>query len=311
MATVTVNKLDKQNDESEFEIETLDDIQSGGASTASTGTPNLSVPLNNNSIKVNSLEKENDTPNKSEKMQTNPISSTSNKPASAQESVKANAPMSEPKRDEEDESEFPAEENEDKETPVNTPKSSESKLQSTQEADKELVNNLESAQKNNVTPELNTTQLNTEQINTAQKTKKKVKKVKKVGATKKKVVAQQQTATPINNDVQPHVEFGNERGTMTIKYASAKTTVPLYSSAKSSHLDLASIKSAFDTEYDAIKAMTTEQVTELRHEMQNTEFSELGSEALIHGLLSLIDDHDTKKLTLKMMLARGLLKVKA
>ena len=298
MSTVTVNKLDK-NDESEFEIETLDDIQSGGASTASTGTPNLSVPLNNNSIKVNSLERENSSPNMSEKVASEPLSST--KPSSMQESVKPNTPMSEPKSDEEDESEFPEEGNEAKEATVNKPKSSESTLQSTQEEDKELVNNLESAQKTNVIPEVNTTQ----------KTKKKVKKVKKVGATKKKVVAAQQISTPINNDVQPHVEFGNERGTMTIKYASAKTTVPLYSNAKSSHLDLASIKAAFDTEYDTVKAMTAEQVTELRHEMQNTEFSDIGSDALIHGLLSLIDDHDTKKLTLKMMLVRGLLKVKA
>jgi hypothetical protein len=98
---------------------------------------------------------------------------------------------------------------------------------------------------------------------------------------------------------------------MTIKYASAKTTVPLYSTAKTSHLDLAGLKAAFETEYDTVKGMNTDQLTELRHEMQNTEFTELGSDALIHGLLSLIDDHDTKKLTLKMMLVRGLLKVKA
>lgn len=299
MSTFTVNKLDKQNDESEFEIETLDDVQSGGASTSSTGTPNLSVPLNNNSIKVNNLEKGNANLTTPEKTSSEPIPST--KVSSIQESGKPNTPMSNTKPTEEYESEFPAEENEVKDTTtINTPKSSILKSQSTQEEDKKLVNNLESVQKNNAIPEVNTTQ----------KTKKKVKKVKKVGATKKKVVAQQQMAMPINNDIKPHVEFGNERGTMTIKYASAKTTVPLYSNAKASHLDLASIKAAFDTEYDTVKAMTTEQVTELRHEMLNTEFSELGSEALIHGLLSLIDDHDMKKLTLKMMLVRGLLKVK-
>ena len=303
MATVTVNKLDKQNDESEFEIETLDDISSmtGGASTESSVTPNLSVPLNNNSIKVNSLEKENANPNKSEKVPSTPMSSI--KPTSIQESAKPNTPVSSAKPDEEAESEFPGEENAEKEANeanTHTHKSSVSKSQSTQEEDKELAGNLESMQKLNTTPEVNTTQ----------KTKKKVKKVKKVGATKKKVVAPQIPSTVANNNVQPHVEFGNERGTMTIKYASAKTTVPLYSSAKASHLDLASIKSAFDTEYDTVRTMTADQVTELRHEMQNTEFTELGSEALIHGLLSLIDDHDTKKLTLKMMLARGLLKVK-
>lgn len=306
MSTVTVNKLDKQNDESEFEIETLDDISSmtGGASTESSVTPNLSVPLNNNSIKVNSLEKENANPNKSEKVQSATITST--KPSSIQESAKPNTPVSSAKPDEEAESEFPGEENAEKEANednTHTPKSSVSKSQSTQEEDKELAVNLESMQKinSNSTPEVNTTQ----------KTKKKVKKVKKVGATKKKVVAPQIPSTVANNNVQPHVEFGNERGTMTIKYASAKTTVPLYSSAKASHLDLASIKAAFDTEYDTVKAMTADQLTELRHEMQNTEFTELGSEALMHGLLSLIDDHDTKKLTLKMMLVRGLLKVKA
>jgi hypothetical protein len=307
MSTVTVNKLDKQNDESEFEIETLDDISSmtGGASTVSSVTPNLSVPLNNNSIKVNSLEKENANPIKSEKVQSATITST--KPSSIQESAKSNTPVSSAKPDEEDESEFPVEENAEKEANeanTHTPKSSMSKSQSIQEEDKELAGNLESMQKLNSTPEVNTTQ----------KTKKKVKKVnkvKKVGATKKKVVAPQIPSTVANNNVQPHVEFGNERGTMTIKYASAKTTVPLYSSAKASHLDLAGLKLAFDTEYDTVKAMTADQVTELRHEMQNTEFTELGSEALIHGLLSIIDDHDTKKLTLKMMLARGLLKVKA
>lgn len=304
MSTVTVNKLDKQNDESEFEIETLDDISSmtGGASTTSSVTPNLSVPLNNNSIKVNSLEKENANPNKSEKAQSATITST--KPLSIKESAKPNTPVSSAKPDEEAESEFPGEENaekEDNEVNTHTPKSSVSKSQTIQEEDKELAGNLESMQKLNTTPEGNTTQ----------KTKKKVKKVKKVGATKKKVVAPQIPSTVANNNVQPHVEFGNERGTMTIKYASAKTTVPLYSSAKASHLDLAGIKLAFDTEYDTVKAMTADQVTELRHEMQNTEFTELGSETLIHGLLSIIDDHDTKKLTLKMMLARGLLKIKA
>ena len=292
-ATVTVNKLDKpSNDESEFEIETLDDVQpmNGGAQKPSSNMPNLSVPLNNNSAKVNSLEKTPDiTPNTSEKMPSTPV--TSVKQSSAQESANPNTVTSNSKPDEEDESEFPPEDN--------TPKSNTSK--SIPEEDKELANNLESMQQ-----KPNSTQA----VNTTQKTKKKGKKVKKVGATKKKVVAQQ-PAAPINNNVQPHVEFGNERGTMTIKYASAKTTVPLYSTAKSSHLDLAGLKAAFETEYDTVKAMTADQLTELRHEMQNTEFTELGSEALIHGLLSLIDDHDTKKLTLKMMLVRGLLKVKA
>ena len=163
--------------------------------------------------------------------------------------------------------------------------------------DKELVNNLESIKKTN----------SMQPVNNTQKTKKKGKKVKKVGATKKKQVE----PIPMTNNVQPHVELGNERGTMTIKYSSAKTVVPLYTTTKSSHLDLAGLKTAFDTEYDGVKAMTAEQLTELRHEMQNTDFDSLGSESLIHGLLSLIDDHDTKKLTLKMMLARGLLKVKA
>lgn len=306
MSTVTVNKLDKQNDESEFEIETLDDISSmsGGASTTSSVTPNLSVPLNNNSVTVNSLEKANSSPSMSEKMLSTPMSSI--KPSSMQESAKPITPMSSAKPDEEDESEFPVEDNVEKEANeanINTPKSSVSKSQSIQAEDKELADNLESMQKTNSN--------STPEVNTPQKSKKKVKKVKKVGATKKKVVAPQIPATSTNNNVQPHVEFGNERGTMTIKYASAKTTVPLYSTAKSSHLDLAGIKLAFDTEYDTVKAMTADQLTELRHEMQNTEFTELGSEALMHGLLSLIDDHDTKKLTLKMMLARGLLKVKA
>jgi hypothetical protein len=237
----------------------------------------------------------------SEKMLSTPMSSIkeSSKPNTAMSNIKSNTAMSNIKPDEEEGSEFPQEETEAQN--VNTPKSNISKTLSTQNEDKEFVNNLGSAQKNNATPE----------GNNAQKSKKKVKKVKKVGVTKKKVVAQQMPATSTNNDVKPHVEFGNERGTMTIKYASAKTTVPLYSTAKTSHLDLAGIKLAFDTEYDTVKAMTADQLTELRHEMQNTEFTELGSEALMHGLLSLIDDHDTKKLTLKMMLARGLLKVKA
>lgn len=292
-AAITVNKLDKAStDESEFEIETLDETTSmtGGASTTSSNKPNLSVPLNNNSIKVDSLEKTSNTePSTSEKMPSAPV--TSSKQQSIQESTKPNNPMTNSKPDEEDESEFPPEDN--------TPKNNSAK--SVSEEDKELANNLESMQQ-----KPNSTQ----EVNTAQKTKKKGKKVKKIGATKKKIVAQQ-PATPTNNNVQPHVEFGNERGTMTIKYASAKTTVPLYSTAKASHLDLAGLKAAFETEYDTVKGMSADQLTELRHEMQNTEFTELGSEALIYGLLSLIDDHDTKKLTLKMMLARGLLKVKA
>lgn len=287
-AAITVNKLDKSADESEFEIETLDDTttMTGGAITTSSDKPNLSVPLNNNSIKVNSLEKtSNTTPSMSEKMPS--------QQSSIQESAKPNAPTANSKANEEDESEFPPEDNEE-----HTPKSNTSK--SIPEEDKELVDTLETMQKPN----------SIQEVNTAQKTKKKGKKVKKDGATKKKVVAQQ-PITHINNNVQPHVEFGNERGTMTIKYASAKTTVPLYSTAKTSHLDLAGLRAAFETEYDTVKGMNADQLTELRHEMQNTEFTDIGSEALIHGLLSLIDDHDMKKLTLKMMLARGLLKVKA
>lgn len=296
-SAITVNKLENPSDESEFEIETLDDTttMTGGAATStSSNKPNLSVPLNNNSIKVNSLEKNSNTsPSTSEKMPSAELSS-SVKQTSIQESAKPDAPTSSSKPDEEDESEFPPEKNEE-----NISKSNGAKSTTTTEEDKELSNTLESMQNTNSTQEVTTTQ----------KTKKKGKKVKKVGASKKKVVAQQ-LITPVNN-VQPHVEFGNERGTMTIKYASAKTSVPLYSTAKSSHLDLAELKAAFETEYDTVKGMSKEQLTELRHEMQNTEFTELGSEALIHGLLSIIDDHDTKKLTLKMMLARGLLKVKA
>jgi hypothetical protein len=298
-AAITVNKLDKaSNAESEFEIETLDDTSSmtGGAATPSSNTPNLSVPLNNNSVKVDSLEKTSNTdPSTSEKMPSAPVSSV--KQSSIQESAKTNNQMTSSKPDEEDESEFPPEDTEGNTFKRNT-------STSIPDEDKELANNLESMQQ-----KPNSTQ----EVNTAQKTKKKVKKgknAKKVGATKKKIVAQQ-PATPTNNNVQPHVEFGNERGTMTIKYASAKTTVPLYSTAKTSHLDLAGLKVAFETEYDTVKGMSADQLTELRHEMQNTEFTEIGSEALIHGLLSLIDDHDTKKLTLKMMLARGLLKVNA
>lgn len=296
MTTVTVNKLDTPNDESEFNVETLDDVappMSGGAGTSQSSVkPTLSAPLNNNFNHggVNNLEKINNSPShiSSEKPQSTSISASMSSPISSVKSAspsmqvnnKPNTIMPNNKASlkvTEEESEFPSEEKEKSTSGVKT--------------------------------------------NQPQKTKKKAKKAKKVGATKKKVVAQQQPQQPqqqyispttgANNNVQPHVAFGNERGTMTIKYASAKTTVPLYSTAKTSHLDLLSLKTAFNTEYDAIKGMSTDQLLELRHEMQNTDFTELGSEALIHGLLSLIDDHDIKKLTLKMMLVRGLLKVKA
>lgn len=275
MSTVTVNKLDTQSDESEFAVETLDDVQSGGASSSS--KPNLSVPLNNNS--VNNLEKTN---------------TSSIQQANTPDTKEVNSKQDENISKHEEESEFPPEEQEKIETMPSKD------VDNTE--DKELVTNLESIKNNTVS----TTVAN---INTTQKTKKRTKRgVKKTGVTKKKQVA---PSHPIDSNVQPHVEFGNERGTMTIKYASAKTIVPLYSTAKGTHLDLSELKSVFDTEYETVKGMTSEQVTQLRHEMQNTDFDTLGSDALIHGLLSLIDDHDTKKLTLKMMLARGILKVKA
>jgi len=326
MATITVNKLDKSNDESEFDIETLDDIQTGGAESS---VATLSVPSGNNtSAKLNSLEKVN----------TTVTNTKSNGPLENKNSLKTEPEAME-------ESEFPTE---DESAPVNKNKEDlkSSNMESTKitsdetmasntslkdvsnnESKKEsLPSNKPEEPSSSNKPEEPTDENEPVAVDTSTEsnkptgnnnntqTKKKGKKKKNTGATKKKTVVKAvptEEASPVMNDVQPHVEFGNDRGTMTIKYSSAKHAVPLYTTAKSSHLDLAAIKTAFETEYETVKAMTTEQMTELRRDMQNTEFTELGAEALIHGLLSLIDDHDTKKLTLKMMLARGLLKVKA
>ena len=275
-APIIVNKLDTHDDTSEFTVETLDDVQSGGAPTTSSSKPNLSVPLNNNSIKVNNLEKANSLP-----LNTTPekSQSTAVKMPSTQESDKLSATSDKKNEATEEESEFPPEET-NGQVEVE-PFSKGSMMANVESTDKELVNNLESIKQNNAV----------QPVNNTQKSKKKSKKIKKVGATKKKQVE----PISVTNNVQPHVELGNERGTMTIKYSSAKTVVPLYTTTKSSHLDLAGLKAAFDTEYDVVKTMAAEQLTELRHEMQNTDFDALGSDALIHGILSLIDDHDTKK----------------
>lgn len=276
MSTITVNKLDTQDDSSEFEIETLDDVQSGGA------TPNLSVPSTN--IKDNNQNIQSTTSKLNISMNPNINSTITENNNKENTNPKTNNTSTN----------TTITENNAKETD-NAKDNNKAQIDT---ADTELVSNLSNFK-------------NSQQLDQAQKTKKKGKKMVVKGATKKKIVQRNQSPNVIENNVQPHVEFGNDRGTMTIKYSSAKTTVPLFSTNKSTHLDLANIKSIFEKEYNYVKKMTNAQLSELRNNMQNTEFSDIGAESLIHGVLSLIDDHDIKKLTLKLMLVQGNLKVKS
>jgi hypothetical protein len=307
MSTITVNKIDTNDDASEFDIETLDDIQSGGATDdKQSSVPTLSVPMNTTSTtaneKLNSLQKVNNTsPSATVKTNSNAnANEKANTISTLNANVKANTTANESIKESKDENE--------KNVTVEGNVTSKNTKEEAIEEESEFPAENEEKDENNNNKEPSNKEPNT--IPQPQTKKKGKKKGKAVGLTKKKVVVKPKEEEPVINNVQPHVEFGNDRGTMTIKYSSAKNMVPLYTTAKSSHLDLSAIKMAFETEYETVKAMSTEQMVELRRDMLNTEFTELGSESLIYGLLSLIDDHDTKKLTLKMMLARGILKVK-
>ena len=311
--SVTVNKLDSTDefaDSSEFDIETLDDItsQKGGAST-NNNTAGLSVPSNN----------------------TMPASGNNNKPASNNTmpaSGNNNKPGTNNTMLESGNNNKPGTNNTMLESGNNNKPPSANNLNKLPSMNKPESNTI---QKNNTVPSTNIeepAEVNapiTEEepevtaepiINNVPKTKKAKpaggkKGKKKTGQTKKKMVVAESSTEPLNNDVKPQVEIGNDRGTMTIKYASSKTMTPLYSTGRSNHMDLTPIREAFQASYNTVLNMSNDDLMALRREMLNTEFTELGADSLIHGLLHLLDDHDTKKLTLRMMLARGELKIGA
>lgn len=285
--SVLVNKLDTTTEEemsgaSEFDIETLDDVkpQTGGGSNNGSTTsdsapePALSVPLNNNSNET--AKPPNNTPAPTTSSNANNINKL---PSSNQSNTMNKMPG----------------------TNINN-----------------NINKLPVQNQNNnttVEPANNTVTTTTNQINPVPKTKK-AGKGKKGGLTKQKraPLASTQTSnsnSSINNDVQPQVELGSDRGTMTIKYASSKTMVPLFSTDKSNHLDLSTLRDAFQSSYKTVTGMSSDELTKLRHDMLNTEFNEMGADSIITGLLYMLDDCDTKKLTLRMMLAKGELKIGA
>jgi hypothetical protein len=280
--SVLVNKLDTTREEemgsaSEFDIETLDDVksQTGGASTNNT-SPSTSNSTADPTLSVpltsNSKESGNNIPNTVTSNNTNNL----NKLPSSNQTDDV-----------------------DKMAGANS-------NNNTTKLITENKNN------NTITAPADNTSTTNNQVNTAPKTKK-AGKGKKTGLTKKKRAPLDpgNTNSAINNDVQPQVELGSDRGTMTIKYASSKTMVPLFSTDKSNHLDLATLRDAFQSSYKTVTGMSSDELTKLRHDMLNTEFNEMGADSIITGLLYLLDDCDTKKLTLRMMLAKGELKIGA
>lgn len=292
--SVTVNKLDTTDeftDSNEFDIETLDDITQKGGASNNNNKPGLSVP-SNSPAPSNMPAGNNNMPMSNNKPVTNnmpPGNNTGNdKPPSTNNLNK-----------------MPSSNNLNKQESTNQKSNNMPPTTVEEEPEIEPVTN--------TMPEEEAEPV----INNVPKTKKASpaggkKGKKKAGLTKKKKVTPADLTTePLNNDVKPQVEIGNDRGTMTIKYASSKTMTPLYSTGKSNHMDLTPIRDAFQASYNTVSNMSQDELMALRREMLNTEFSELGAESLINGLLHLLDDHDTKKLTLRMMLARGELKIGA
>ena len=296
--SVTVHKLDTTDeftDSNEFDIETLDDVttQKGGA-PSNNNSPGLSVPSNKTDAPSNITPINNNKP-----VSNMPANNMGNKPPSMNNLNKLpsmnnlNKPISNSQK------------------VNNAPPTTEEEPDA--ESIEEPVTNTDGAAPISADTE---EPIDEPSVKTSPKTKKAKpaggkKGKKKAGLTKKKMVDADSATEPLNNDVKPQVEIGNDRGTMTIKYASSKTMTPLYSAGKSNHMDLTPLRDAFQASYNTVLSMGQDELMALRREMLNTEFNELGADSLIHGLLHLLDDHDTKKLTLRMMLARGELKIGA
>ena len=85
----------------------------------------------------------------------------------------------------------------------------------------------------------------------------------------------------------------------------------LYSTAATCHLDLKAMKKVFTTEYDRLTQASAEEVNTLRNDMLNADFNQLGADAVVNGLLPMLDDHDMKKLVLKSLLVNGKLNVRS
>ena len=99
----------------------------------------------------------------------------------------------------------------------------------------------------------------------------------------------------------------NEDG--KLKVSKERKVVKLTSNNNDSDLKLKQLRAKFDKEYQKVKDMNKEDLQTLRHEMEDTEFDNLGGRNMAKGLLMMIDDHDTKLFTLEMMMKKGLLKV--
>ena len=86
-------------------------------------------------------------------------------------------------------------------------------------------------------------------------------------------------------------------------------TPSLFSAAKANHLNISELRDIFEKEYKIVRDMSTTELYNLRDEMATAEFKELCADTIVNAILQLIDDSDMKKLTLKMMLVRGTLKI--
>ena len=128
------------------------------------------------------------------------------------------------------------------------------------------------------------------------------------GKTKKAGLIPKKNST---KKAEPSVEYNSSTGKMVIQLNPAKTMHDLFSSAATCHVDLKAMKKVFTTEYDRLMQASAEEVNTLRNEMLNAEFSQLGADSVVNGLLPMIDDHDFKKLVLKSLLVSGKLNVRS
>ena len=100
----------------------------------------------------------------------------------------------------------------------------------------------------------------------------------------------------------------NDTGAVRLKILEpVKDVISIKTAENKAQLKLKKIKTLFDKEYEKVKKMTETQLRDFVVEVQSTEFKDLGSKDMVHVILTLVDERETKKLVVEHMLKQGII----
>jgi hypothetical protein len=101
----------------------------------------------------------------------------------------------------------------------------------------------------------------------------------------------------------PHVEVDNKTGVITINPATTHPASLFSKKASPCHMNIDAMRTLFKEEHSRVNKLGTEALHDYCKEAQNIIFDEPGADALVNGLLPIIDEHDLKKLILRKLLS--------